>query len=285
MPIVRSLVGVDANGVILNPAQGIAWTHTLFNVFNTIVFLPFTAIAADLLTRYVPESPGPPAKSRLTSLSTRIVETASIAIERSHSEVLRMANICDRLTQWVLDIIKSETPETKVVDASFHDEEVLDSLQDEIIEFTSSILSGNISHEIAENARQQLRMADELESISDYLIVILKSDLKMRKSGLSLPDPEKSEVISLHTAIVKMIQTIVKYYAERKSGHALLTEIQGQGRGVTRKVKEIRDTFMRRMSEEKFDPQVVIALNTQLNAYRRVREHAQNVAEAIIGIR
>jgi len=285
MPLVKSLVGVDDQGVILNSTQGIAWTHTLFNVFNVIVFLPFTKIIADLLTRYVPESTGPPAKSRLTNLNVRIVETASISVERCRIEVLRMGNTCDRLTQWVLDIIKSETPEQRKIDDSLHDEELLDSLQDEIIEFTSSMLSGNISHEIAETARRQLRMADELESISDYLITILKSDLKLRQSNLSLPEPEKSEIIELHEAIVALIGVIVRYYTDRKSGRALLTEVQAQGRAITQKAKDIRNRFMQRMSEEKFDPQIVIALNTQLNAYRQVRSHARNVAEAIVGVK
>ena len=282
MPFVKSLVGTDANGVILHSTQGIAWTHTLFNVFNTIVFLPFTKIIAELLIRYVPDSPGPPAKSRLTNLSVRIVETASIAIERSRSEVMEMGTICDRLTQWVLDIVRSEKPEQWKIDDSFHDEEVLDSLQDEIIAYTASILSGNISHDVAALARQQLRMADELETISDYLTVILKSDLKLRQSNLSLPEPEKSEIIDVHVAIMEMIKMIVKYYAERKSGNTLRTEVLAQGKAIKQNVKDIRNKFMQRMSEEKFDPQVVIALNTQLNAYRRVREHARNVAEAIV---
>ncbi len=286
MPIVRGLVGVDPQtGLILNSTMGIALTHTLFNVANVIVFLPFTRIAADILIRYVPDTGSPPTKSRLTNLSTRIMETASISVERSRIEVLRMGTGCNQLTDWVLDIVKSETPESKMVDDSFHQEEVLDSLQDEIIEFTSSMLSGNISHDIAESARQQLRMADELESISDYLIIILKSDLKMRQSNLSLPEPEKSEVIELHGSIGSLIRMIVQYYAARKSGHELMTDVHAQGRSITHKVKSIRDKFMRRMSEEKFDPQVVIAINTQLNAYRRVREHAQNVAEAIVGVK
>ena len=285
IPVIKGIVGVNPQGIILNSTKGIALTHTLFNTFNTIVFLPFTKVAADFLTRYVPDSPGPPAKSRLTNLSVRIVETTAIDIERSRVEVLRMGTICDRLTQWVLDIVKSEKPEQWKIDDSFHDEEVLDSLQDEIIEYTSEMLSGNISHDVAEGARQQLRMADELESISDYLIVILKSDTKLRKAELSLPEPEKSEVVELHASIVEMIKVIVKYYADRKSGQALLTEVQGRGKALTQKAKDIRDKFMRKMSEEKFDPMVVIALNTQLNAYRRVREHAQNVAEAIVGVR
>jgi phosphate:Na+ symporter len=37
------------------------------------------------------------------------------------------------------------------------------------------------------------------------------------------------------------------------------------------------------MSEEKFDPQVSVAYNAQLNSYRRVRDHMLNIAEANAG--
>ena len=289
MPVVKWLVGVDENGVILNSTVGIALTHTLCSVFNMLLFLPFTRIIANLLTRYVLASNEPAEKMQRTNLGTRVLEPPSISIERSRNEVLRMGNICELLSQRVLNIIKSETPDLRKVDDSLHDEEVLDSLQDEIIEFVSSILSGNISHDVADSARQQLRMADELESISDYLITIMKSDIKLRKSELSLPEPEKSEIIEAHAAINEMIGKIIRYYVERKSGtesgRIFVTDVQSQGRDINRKAKDIRNKFMRRMSEEHFDPQVVIALNTQINAYRRVREHVRNVARAIVGVR
>jgi phosphate:Na+ symporter len=200
-----------------------------------------------------------------------------------------MGNICDQLSRRVLDTIKSETPEQQKVDASYHDEAVLDALQDEIIAFISSMLSGNISRDVAWSARQQLRMADELESISDYLITILKSGLKLRQSKLSLKEEEKSGIVEAHEAINEMIGKIVRYYVERKtdreSGRVFLEDVRTQSRKINSKVKDIRNKFVHRMSDEKYDPQIVIALNTQINAYRRVREHARNVARAIIGVR
>jgi len=185
--------------------------------------------------------------------------------------------------------MKSETPEQQKVDASYHDEVVLDALQDEITEFISSMLSGTITRDVASSARQQLRMADDLESISDYLITILKSDLKLRQSELALPEQEKSGIIEAHASVNEMIGKVIRYYVGRKtdreSGRVLLEDVRSQSRDINRKVKDIRNKFMYRMSDEKYDPQVVIALNTQINAYRRVREHIRNVARAIVGVR
>ena len=126
-------------------------------------------------------------------------------------------------------------------------------------------------------------MADELERISDYLIAVMKSDMKLRKSELSLPEPERSEIIELHETLIGIIKRIVRYYSERKTDRDLVAEVHDQGKDITRKVKEIRNKFMQRMSDESFDPQVVLALNTQLNAYRQAKQHAQKIAKAIVG--
>ncbi len=289
LPLIVYIVGTDpTTGMINDPKVGIALGHTLFNIANTIVFLPFTRVAAKLLIRFVPESADDKQeKSPLTTLGIRRLETPAMAVERSRVEVLRMGESCMQLSEKVLRVVASETkPEQLLIDSAFHDEEMLDTLQDEIIEYTAGLLSGNISHDIGDAAHLQLRMADELESISDYLITILKSNLKMRKDGLAFPEPQRTEVLELHAAIKDYLAMVVQFYSARRTSYGdLMTEVHAQGRSFVRRAKGIRDLFIKRMSDEKFDPQVVIAFNTQLNAYRRVREHAQNVAEAIVGIK
>jgi phosphate:Na+ symporter len=289
LPMIFYIVGTDpVTGLIRDPKVGIAMTHTVFNIVNTVVFLPFTGVVARFLMYYVREKENETEKSqsRLTTLGIRRLETPAMAIERSRIEVIRMGNSCLRLLEKVAVLIEAENPDQKAIDNAFHQEEELDTLQDEIIEYTSSLLSGNISHDIGDAAHQQLRMADELESISDYLIVILKSDLKMRKDGLAIPEPQKSEFKELHNAIEEYLAMIIRFYSARRTDFIdLTTEVHAQGHSLTRKAKITRDLFIKRMSEEKFDPQIVIAFNTQFNAYRRVREHAQNVAEAIAGMK
>jgi hypothetical protein len=61
-----------------------------------------------------------------------------------------------------------------------------------------------------------------------------------------------------------------------------MMEVKALGTNLNRQAKTMRDRFVERMSAEKFDPRVVIAFNTQFNAFRRVREHTQNIAEAIV---
>ncbi|MDR2345294.1 MAG: Na/Pi cotransporter family protein [Planctomycetaceae bacterium] len=286
MPVIYFVVGTDSTGVIRNPSTGIALTHTLFNVSSTLLMLPFVRIAASILRCIVKDAPEEKVEgvSRLTTLGMHRLETPTIAIERSRIEVIRMGHICLQLAEKVVLIAESEQPDKELVDSAFHDEEVLDTLQDEIIAYTARLLSGNITHDLTEAAQQQIRMADELESISDYLVVILKSDIKLRKDGLAIPQPQKAEFKEIHELNKSYTSMVVQFYSTRKNNVTdLMTEVYAQGHNLTRKVKSVRDQFIKRMSAEHCDPQVVIAFNTQINAFRRVREHTQNVAEAISG--
>jgi phosphate:Na+ symporter len=287
MPVIYFVVGTDpATGLIRNPSTGIALMHTLFNVSSMLIMLPFVRIAARILEWIVKDAPEERTVgiSRLTTLGMHRLETPTMAIERSRIEVIRMGHLCIQLAEKVVFIAESESPDQAIVDSAFHDEEVLDTLQDEIIAYTAGLLSGNISHDLTLAAQQQIRMADELESISDYLVVILKSDIKLRKDGLMIPLSQKAEFKEIHDLNKSYLSMVVQFYSSRRNNVSdLMTEVYAQGHNLTRKVKSVRDEFIKRMSLERCDPQVVIAFNTQLNAFRRVREHTQNVAEAISG--
>ena len=63
----------------------------------------------------------------------------------------------------------------------------------------------------------------------------------------------------------------------------MITKARSLGEAITLRAKELRNRFLARMSEEAVDPQAVVGFNAQLNAYRRVREHALNAAEAMAG--
>jgi len=285
MPLIKWLVGMEpgpepGDMVIRDVTEGIALTHTLFNVTNTILFLPFVRICASVLERIVPQR-AVKEKPHLTNLDVRMLETAAIAIEQSRVEVLRMAHLCNELSGWAREIVSQETPDPGLVQKAFHREEVLDTVQDEVVSFMSHLLSADVPLEVAEEARRQLRMADEYESISDYIISILKSHLKLHQSGLRFPEEEMRRLLDLHDQVADYLGMIEEGYRQRQ--FEVITKARSRGEAIILRVKELRTQFLVKMSEEGTDPQIAVAYNAQLNAYRRVREHALNVAEAMAG--
>ena len=66
----------------------------------------------------------------------------------------------------------------KKIEKIFRAEEDLDKMQIEITSFLTQLLSTDVSHAITMEARTHLRVADEIESISDSLLSILKMHLR-----------------------------------------------------------------------------------------------------------
>ena len=280
LPFVTWLSGVEGTHHI---TRGIALAHTVFNVTNALIFLPFTRMIAALLVRLIPSRDSKTTEKKLTSLNIRIMETPAFAIERSRVEVLRMANGCRELGGWLQKLVADGFGDDKLVQRAFEQEKTLDIMQDEIIDFTSEMLSKNLSAEVAESAREQLRLADELETISDYLISILKSDLKLKNDGLTIPAPLREGFDLLHEETLLQFGFIVEEFAERKSSAAFLNRIYDNCRRLTVEVKKLRDDFLKAMSDERYDPLVIAAVNSQLNSYRRLWEHQLNIAETFCG--
>ena len=81
--------------------------------------------------------------------------------------------IADNQDSKNIEILKEEV---------FDREEMLDQVQIEITTFLTNLLSQPISHELAQEARSHLRLADEYESVSDYITNVLKLYLRLRDS-------------------------------------------------------------------------------------------------------
>ena len=276
----KLISGVDADGNVLDILRAIAVTHTFFNVGNTLLFLPFANVFARLLERYVPETAAKE-KPHLTNLDVRILETSVIGIEQSRVEILRMSNGCNKMMEWLEQIVTSEHPADDTIEDLFHREEVLDVVQAEIVHFLSHILSGNVPNEIVDEARQQLRMADEYESISDYIASILKSHLKLEKAGHRFTPEIHGQLLELHRMVADYLKLISQGYESRQT--EVITKAKSRGDAISHRVKELRGDLLGRMGQEDVSPSVSVAFTSQLNSYRRVRDHALNVAEALAG--
>jgi phosphate:Na+ symporter len=259
---------------------GIAVTHTGFNVVNVLLFLPFTGKLAQGLSRLVPEEgeAGPPI---LTHFDIRMLDTPILAIEQSRKEVLAMSDGVINMLEWLRPQLESSTQDEEIEDKIFHREEVLDIVQKEINEFVSHILSGSVPYEVLEEGRQQLRMADEYESISDYIVTALKLAIKLKKDGLAISEDELKAILNLHDHVVAYVELVND--AVRGEQREVIAKARTQGDAITHLMKQYRSDHLDRVGSENASPFESLAITDMLNAYRRIKDHALNIAETVSG--
>lgn len=264
--------------VFPNTTPAIAATHSIFNVANTLIFLPFLPFFVNLLERVVPAKPFKE-KPHLTDLDIRMLETPLLAIEQSRVEILKMGDGCLKMMGWLKTLLKADEQDQPLADRMQRREQVLDSIQDEVAQFITSLLSGSVPHAVADEARQQLRIAHEYEAISDYLVNVLKFDQRLHKEGHRFTTNEKEALLSLHELVDSYFQRV--YTAHEQADVDILPKLDTEKKHLRKKIKQLRQEHLEKLSKESMAPQVSIAFMAALNAYTRVRDHSQNVAEAV----
>ncbi len=261
----------------------IASVHTLFNICNTILFFPFIAKMSSMLVKMIPDKKKKELKDRkyLTHLDFHMFESSFAAVEQSKHEIDRM----DDKVRLMFDNLKQtiENPDSSddIANEIFEREDILDHVQKEITTFLTEILGENVPHDIAEEAQVQLRMADEYESVSDEITIVLKLYIKLRESDLSFTGKQSRELLKIHDDVVAFYSFIHSKLS--KSHNRFMDVATEQSLSITENFREIREKHWVRLSKSKLDPMVGTTYMDIANSYRRSKDHLVNIAEAICG--
>jgi phosphate:Na+ symporter len=257
---------------------GIALTHTGFNVTNALLFLPFLRPYARFLERLVPE-PEVKEVRHLKHLDARAVSAPVLGVEQSHAEVVQMGSSVVKMMAWIRQVALQGQKDERVIEKTFHREEVLDNIQAEVTAFLTEILDTSMPHAIAEEGRRQLRIAHEYESMSDRLASILRAYLKLQEMSLELPSDQVDALTELHDQVAEYLGTVTRAYATRTAMPE--ASAQSTSASISRKVEQLREHHLHRMTNTSVDPNLSLIYVGLLTDYRRVRAHTVNVHEAM----
>jgi phosphate:Na+ symporter len=260
--------------------KGIALTHTGFNVINAFIFLPLLPLLARLLIKLAPDK-GFKEEPHLSYLDVRMLDTPAIGIQQSANEVQRMGRGIDEMMQKLRITLPLEAPDEVVEKRVFQLEENLDTIQREIVEFLGKMLAGNVPHEVMDRGRGQIRMADELETISDYVCSVLKLRIRLRKNGLEMSEVGVSGLFDLHDHVFAFLRIINSAIAKEDS--TILANARTDGAAITRLFKQIRSEHLTRVEAGLVSPLKSLIYMDMLTAYRRIKDHGVNIAEVLSG--
>ena len=163
----------------------------------------------------------------------------------------------------------------------FRREEILDTVQKEITEFITGILSGHVTHDVIEESRRQLRLADEYESISDYAVGILKLRIRLEESGLSFSEQGRTEILNLHDQVYRYLVWITERLDTPSPD--ILTRANTEGKEITHHMRQYRQRHLDRIGQQQISPLKSLIYTDILMAYRKIKDHAYNIAETLAG--
>ncbi len=292
LPLIRAVVStffgiddlnapvVDESGAESFPhtTAGIATVHTVFNVANVLLFLPLIGFFARLLERRVSDKPKKE-KRYLTNLDFQMYDSPFAAIEQGRAELVKMKQstraMLDELKEFLADPTDRQDLSTRV----FQREETLDTVQKEITVFLTDALSGQLSHDLTEEAKDQIRICDEYESVSDYITQVLKLRLRIREGELDYSEEQNAELSGLHERVEKYFDLVTGTGDEKQ----VLERSEAEGERINDHVRSLRSRHWDRLAHEESTPLVSTTYSDALHSYRKIKEHLLNIAEVRAG--
>ncbi len=120
-----------------------------------------------------------------------------------------------------------------------------------------------------------------MESISDYIADLDKFDRKLRRDGHRFTVEQRSRLLNLHTLVAEYMTAVNDGLLKNNAN--VLTQTDAVSKRVRNEIKMLRKKHLEELSSGEIPPVVSVAWLATLNAYARVRDHSQNIAEAIAG--
>ena len=146
-------------------ARYIANAHTLFNVINTLIFLPFIGVLAKISTYFV-RGEGRQEVIQVRFIDDRVLNTPPIAIGQARRETRRMAQLAfttlEETNRFLDDNDVRRIPELEKNEAT------LDILQQEIMNFLTKLSHRSISADTSVQIKKLMNIVDHLERIGDH---------------------------------------------------------------------------------------------------------------------
>lgn len=270
-----ALYGLTAFGTeFLNrPASmiGVAVVHTLFNIINTFVLIPFKKPIMRLCEITVKSSNE---KTHTVFLDERLFTNSALAVSECHRLTNEMAEYARTSLIKSIGLISSYDGET--VNYIKETESLIDKYEDKLgtylVRLSNNELSENLSHSIA----RMLHSIGDFERIGDHALNICKVAEEMHNKGISFSDEAKREIAVITNAVTEILNMTVDSFVNDDIETA--SHVEPLEQVIDKLNKRLKARHVTRLQNGECTIELGFVFTDLLTNYERVSDHCSNIA-------
>lgn len=272
-PIIRIVENVDPTNV---PRQ-IANAHTLFNLVNVVVLLPFSNYIVKLAYKLVPINEEEEDEKLATTkfLDDRMLETPSIALSNTVDEIIRMASRSTRSLNYAYDSIKSGSDELR--SKSFDYEQIVNSLQYDITNFLFKLTTRNLSDAERIKTDVLFHIVNDIERVGDHAENIAEISQELSDKNVVFSEEAIKELdLIFDIASNNFYDSIT---AIKTNNLELAETVAQREKKVDLLEQSARNSHMARLHEESCSVEAGIYFLDIISNLERISDHSKNIVE------
>ena len=256
-------------------ALGIAACHTIFNVFTTLMLLPFSR-QLEKLARAVIR--GENKAEEFAFLDPLLLHTPSVAISECVAMSNRMGEVARENVHLALCQLSdySNARESEIL----ANEDKLDIYEDRLGSYLVQISQHGVSMNDIRTVSRLLHTIGDFERIGDHALNLQESAQELHEKELHFSEPANEELQVLLAAMDEIMEKAFGSFQQDSA--AMAVEVEPLEETIDRLIEEIRMQHIRRLQTGACTIQLGFVFNDLLTNLERVSDHCSNIAVSII---
>lgn len=256
---------------------GVAGVHTIFKLLSVLLMAPFTKQLEKLATISV-RGDDKKGDEFTNMLDDRLLDTPSVAIERSREVAGQMAKVSREALVKSISMFEIYDEKTANEIRALEDKADIyeDILGSYLVKLSSKSMTEVDSHEVT----KLLHMIGDFERISDHAVNLLESAEEMKDKNISFSDEAKRQLDCLYGAVTEILSYTEQAFVENDL--QIASKIEPLEQVVDYLKDQIRLQHILRLQKSECTIEHGFVLSDILTNLERVSDHCSNVAACIV---
>ncbi len=256
----------------------IANFHTLFNVFTTIILLPFTKGLVYLATKIIrPKASDDENECKFMYIDERLLETPPIAVNNTKKEIVRMAGLAKTNIDYAMAMLLEGNSTN--MGAIRTNEEIINYLNRGITAYLTSLSGRDLSLTDEKKVGSYYHVVTDIERIGDYAENIMEYSMRLSNEGIDFSAAAKEELKRVNETVDKLFDAAIKAFDMRDvSVLGLVDELE---ESIDRANQELEGKHIERLKRDECSAQVGSVYLQTVSNLERVGDHITNIAFSI----
>lgn len=254
----------------------IALIHTIFNVFTTLVLLPFTRVLEKLAYLTIPlgEDEQHVKGDTFAVLDERFLNSPAFAIEQCRTLISQMAEMTRDSFLEAMEVLEVYAQDK--ADDVIKKENMVDAYTDKVGAYLTRLNGEDLSASDSLKVTTMLHCITDFERISDHAINVVEIAQQMQKEEAGFSKKGKEEVTVYGEAVADILRRTTDAFVQ--NDQRLAHTVEPLEEVIDELNKVVKKHHMKRLRKGKCTIEMGLMLSDLAMNYERVADHCSNIA-------
>ena len=258
----------------------IAMVHTIFNVFTTVILLPFTK-GLEKLAKLTIREGKTQGDADFLLLDERFLATPAFALDQCRTVSVKMAELTRATLLDALDQFGSYS-ETAAADIIANENKV-DEYEDKLGTYLMKLSSGNINDRDSQFITVLQHCIGDIERICDRAVNTLEAAEELNRKGLAFSEKAQEELNIYFEAVREIVE--LSFSAYETADVKLAKMVEPLEEVIDNLRNQMKKHHIKRLRKGKCNIESGFIMSELLNNLERIADHCSNIAVCIIQTR